>query len=97
MQDVNLAYELFLNKLQEYISQSTIIKHIKHLKKNKPWITNGLIVSIKKKRSYEKKNSYGTKPMKFCKTNINNIEIQLQKFIKKTKQDCYTKKNSRSW
>lgn len=91
-QDVNVAYDTFINNLSGKIQQSTAMISLKTAeKKLKPWITKGLINSIRKRDK-----------MKFeLNKNKNNVEL-FQKYkiyrnktnnlIKISKKDYYFKK-----
>jgi len=49
-----LAYQLFLDTFEKYYSQCKTIKTVKTYKKIKPWISQGLITSIKKRDRLKK-------------------------------------------
>lgn len=86
--DVNLAYECFSNKLNILIDKCTQYRNIKINNKLKPWITQGLITSIKRRDSLKKK----------CLKEKNNLQLwdeyknyrnYLTKLIKKNKTKLY--------
>jgi len=51
LQDPNSAYDLFLNAIQHCIYKAQVIKRNKYSTPYKPWITSGILLSIKTKDS----------------------------------------------
>lgn len=87
--DVNLSTNTFINTMIGVIERATIYRQISSKKRRiKPWITNGLVVSIRKRDKLKKQ----------CNTSRNDTELLnnykayrslLSKLIKKAKYTYY--------
>lgn len=89
--DTNESYEIFYKTLNDHIkSSSFIIKTEYKYRKIKPWITIGLINSIKYRDKLKKQLlKYNTKEIKVQYTKYRNL---LNNLIKQTKNDYYINK-----
>lgn len=81
------SYNHFINKLNSYINKATNITNIRHIRKIKPWITIGLVKSIKHRDSLKKKLIKNfSDQLKLEYTEYRNL---LNKLIKNTKNQYY--------
>lgn len=91
--NVNECTEIFLTTLQDYISKATVTKIIqKKFQKLKPWMTGGLLKSIRhrdKLRQHMLKN-----PKTENITNYKNYRNELKKLLELTKIQYYKQKIS---
>ena len=88
---VEISYNIFITKLNNFIKVcSTKIKIINKFRKIKPWITAGIINSIRHrdnlKKLYIKNKSYGSK------TEYTEYRDMLNKLIRHTKNEYYKNK-----
>lgn len=85
--DVQISYDIFINKLKTYITTCTTTNLLKTNYKLKPWITNGIIESIKKRDKMKKQLLRNfTNDLKKEYTQYRN---RLNKIIKFTKNQYY--------
>lgn len=85
-----LAYQTFLNKFQNYYSLCKIVKTQKVFKKIKPWITQGLIISIKKRDGLKKQLQRHYTEEKYIE--YKSYRNALKKLIDNTKNQYYKTK-----
>jgi Reverse transcriptase (RNA-dependent DNA polymerase) len=90
--DSQLTYNIFINKLKKYINESTKRKNINTSKINKikPWITSGIICSIKNRDRLKKQliQNYSNNLEKEYK----NYRNKLNSLIRTTKNEFYKNK-----
>lgn len=91
IRDVNIAYNKFITKLHSYIKNSTNkIKINNKTKKIKPWITMGILNSLRQRDKMKKKLSHNFTDA--LSTQYKKYRNKLNDLIKKTKNDYYNSK-----
>ena len=90
--DVNQAYEIFINKLTYYYDKNIpLVKSKQNKSKIKnPWITRGILRSIKPRNKLYK--SYISKPSEHCLKKHKQYRNKLTDIIRTSKKVYYTQK-----
>lgn len=89
--NIQESYNIFINKIKSFINQSSTTINIKNnkIKKIKPWITIGLINSIRQRDSMKKQliKNYTIEK----KTEYTRYRNSLTNLLRKTRNDYYSK------
>lgn len=84
--DLNVAVDIFVGRMQKYVKNSTRQIQVRNVKKT-PWITTGLIKAIQTKNKLYK--AMKGNPTEEIKNRFKNHRNKLNQLIKITKQEYY--------